>query len=236
MSLNASHQQAEVRDAFETFLDRGARGRDWHGWSSLFTDDAVYTEHCLGQFHGATGIESWITAAMQPVACMTFSLEWTVIEGNYVTFWIWNHLPSPPGSDREFCFPNFSILVYNGDGKWSAEEDFYDPAWAGCVIDWYRAGGSPSQPANPALVPSRPSHPTPPSIAPERHVVMGALADACPPGTAFRHDVVGGSVGIGIYDTDERAYAVIVHVDASGQTVFSQTVTNPNETTNPARR
>lgn len=236
MSLSSSHPTVEVKAAFETFLDRGARGRDWPSWSALFTDNAIYTEHCMGQFHGASGIEEWITAAMQPVAGMTFSVEWSVIEGDLVAFWIWNHLPNPPASAREFCFPNLSILTYAEDGRWSAEEDFYEPAWTGCVIDWYRAGGSPAMSADPTLLPRRPSHPVAPATGPSRAVVSAALAAAAPASSILRHDIIGRSRGIGVFDTDQRAYAVIVHVDNSGTTVFTDTVTNPTEVVNPCYR
>ena len=58
---------------------------------------------------------------------------------------------------------------------WSAEEDFYEPVWTSCVIDWFVAGG--------------------------------------------------------VSDTGERAYAVIAHIDCDGSVTFTQTITNPTETT-----
>lgn len=220
-------------EAFETFLGRGARGRDWPAWAALFTDDAIYTEHCMGQFHGAAGIDTWIRSAMEPVACMTFSVEWAVVEGDFVAFWIWNHLPAPGGSDTEFCFPNLSVLTHAGDGKWSAEEDFYEPAWTSCVIDWFVAGGSAAMTPNPLLVPRAASHPQPPAVGPERSIAAAALANLAPAGSSQRHEVITGAVAVGVFDTDERAYAVIAHVDETGAIVFTQTITNPTETTNP---
>ncbi len=232
----AAAATAATREGFETFLDRGARGRDWPAWAALFTDDAVYTEHCLGQFHGSAAIETWILSAMEPVACMTFSVEWCIIESDRVAFWIWNHLPAPDGrGETEYCFPNLTILSHAGVGMWSAEEDFYEPTWTACVIDWFRAGGSASMPADTTLLPLTKSHPTPPSTGPGRFAVAGALATLAPVGSTLRHDVVEGAVGIGVFDTNERSYAVIVHLDASGSVVFSEVVANPEETTNPFR-
>jgi hypothetical protein len=219
-----------VAAAFAEFLRRGAHGRDWPAWSSLFTDDAVYTEHCLGQFHGAEGIRAWILAAMEPVACMTFSVEWSIIDGPYVAFWIWNHVPDPTGGGRQYAFPNLSILTLADDGRWSAEEDLYDPAWSEtAIIDWYRAGGTPQMDPDPSLVPHASSHPAPPTTAAERDVVARALAAATPPGAAARITVIDGSVGVAVCDTDERTVGVIVHVDGAGTTTFSDTVTNPRE-------
>ena len=232
---------AATRDAFETFLDLGARGRDWPAWAALFTEDAVYTEHCLGQFHGSAAIETWIQSAMEPVACMTFSVEWCIIEADRVAFWIWNHLPAPDGrGDAEYCFPNLTILTHTGGAMWSAEEDFYEPAWTACVIDWFRAGGSASLPADPTLLPMNKSHPLPSggsdvSAGPPRSAVSAALATLAPVGSTLRHDVVEGAAGVGVFDTDERSYAVIAHLDADGSVAFSQLIANPAETTNPFR-
>jgi hypothetical protein len=158
-SIRRFTEPPDIHRAFETFLDRGARGRQWPQWAALFTDDAVYTEHCLGQFRGATAIEAWIVGAMEPVACMTFSVEWRIAQDDLVAFWIWNHLPSR--DNAEYCFPNLTVLTYAGNGRWSAEEDFYEPAWTHCVIDWFRAGGSPAMDADPSLRPIHPSHPSP---------------------------------------------------------------------------
>ncbi len=220
-------------EAFETFLDRGARGRDWPAWAALFTDDAIYTEHCMGRFHGSAGIDTWIRSAMEPVACMTFSVEWAVVEDDFVAFWIWNHLPAPEKSTAEFCFPNLSILTRAGDAMWSAEEDFYEPAWTSCVIDWFVAGGNAAMAPDPSLLPRAASHPAAPAAQPTRDVASTTLATLTPAGSVLRHEVIEGSVAVGVFDTDERAYAVIAHIDATGSVTFTQTITNPTETTNP---
>jgi SnoaL-like domain len=223
-------ERAEVAAAFEHFLDLGARGRDWPSWAGVFTADAVYTEHCLGRYVGADAIRSWIVAAMEPVACMTFSVEWFVIDGPLLSFWIWNHLPDPSGEGREFAFPNLSILEYAGDHRWRSEEDFYDPAWAeGPVGAWFRSGGRPGLVAQPALRPRTPSHPRPPDPPPPRPVVDAVLSAMVEPGWRERTRVVEGGVGVLAVDTDERPVAFVVHVDHTGATTFVQRVENPRE-------
>jgi hypothetical protein len=219
-----------VAAAFGEFLRRGAHGRDWPAWAALFADDAVYTEHCLGRFHGADGIRAWIMSAMEPVACMTFSVEWSIIDSPYVAFWIWNHVPDPTGEGREFAFPNLSVLTLDHGGMWSAEEDLYDPAWSELAItDWYRAGGNPAMAPDPGLVPRTPSHPAPPTTAPGRELIAAALAAATPATAHARLTVIDGSVGVAVCDSPERTYGVIVHVDGTGTTTFTDVVTNPRE-------
>ncbi|MBA3303793.1 MAG: nuclear transport factor 2 family protein [Actinomycetota bacterium] len=142
----------EVEAAFAEFVRLGAKGRDWPAWAALFTEDALYVEHSLGTFHGRQGVHDWIVPTMAPMGAMTFSIDWTIFEEDRVAFYIWNHLPDPAGGAARYGFPNLSVLVYAGDGRFSCEEDFYNPADAERVVgDWYRAGGRADTPADPTL-------------------------------------------------------------------------------------
>ncbi len=122
------HPREEVEEAFAEFIRLGVENRDWPAWAALFTDDAEYIEHNLGHYSGQPAIHDWIVDAMAPFPNMTFSVDWHVIEGDRVAFYIWNHLPDPAGGDTYYSFPNISLIDYAGDGKWFREEDFYNPA------------------------------------------------------------------------------------------------------------
>lgn len=151
-SAETTFSLQEMSAAWEEFQRLGARGRDWPAWAALFTDDATYLEHCLGEYHGPDQIREWILSAMDPVACMTFSVDWAILQPPYLAFNIWNHMPDPAGGDARFSFSNLTLLTYAGNGKWSWEEDFYAPDGAGTtVMAWYRAGGQPTMPADPTI-------------------------------------------------------------------------------------
>ena len=138
----AEFPRAEIEEAWATFQRLGAGEHDWAGWAALFTDDALYEEHFLGTFRGRAAIERWITATMAEYPAMSLWIDWAVIEGNRVAFYIWNNLPDPAGGDTRYGFPNTTIIEYAGDGKWSWEADFYDPADAERVWKaWFDAGG-----------------------------------------------------------------------------------------------
>jgi predicted SnoaL-like aldol condensation-catalyzing enzyme len=170
------HSRAEVEAAFQTFLQRGVVERDWPAWAALFTDDAEYIEHNLGHFQGQPAIHDWIVGAMTPFPNMTFSVDWHVIEGDRVAFYIWNHLPDPEGGDAFHSFPNISLIDYAGDGKWSREEDFYNPADANRVVGgWYKAGGSKATPENDDLVAPPDWAPTPSPVKYEPTEVEAAF-------------------------------------------------------------
>ncbi len=142
----------EVTAAFAEFQRLGAQSRDWPAWAATFTDDALYTEHCLGQFHGADGIRDWLVKQMEPVAPMTFSLDWQIVDPPYVAFNIWNHMPDPAGGGAMYSFCNMSLMIYAGHGKWSWEEDFYSPKGSSeTVTRWYMAGGKPSMTPDPTI-------------------------------------------------------------------------------------
>lgn len=136
------HPRAEVEEAFAEFRRRGVQNHDWPGWAELFTEDALYIEHNLGTFHGREEIKSWITACMRDFPSMTLSIDWWMIDGDRVTFYIWNMLPDPAGGRSEYKFPNTTALGYGGDGLWIYEEDFYNPHDASQVfLSWLEAGG-----------------------------------------------------------------------------------------------
>jgi ketosteroid isomerase-like protein len=155
-------ERSEIEAAFAEFRRRGAEGRDWPAWAEVFTDDAVYIEHCLGRFEGSAGIRTWIDQAMTPVPNMTFSIDWWIIDGDRVAFFIWNHLPDPAGGEARYQFPNLSVLQYGGNGKWISEEDFYSPIDSEReVIGWFKAGGNGSLAPDPSLLPPDGHRPDP---------------------------------------------------------------------------
>jgi SnoaL-like domain len=163
------------RKEFAEFRRLGADGRDWAAWAGLFAPDARYIEHCMGSLDGQPAIAAWIAKAMEPVACMTFSIDWLIFDGDRVAFWIWNHLPDPRGASRPYDFGNLSILTYDGDAL-VCEEDFYSANDSErTVVGWYKAGGKPTMLADPSLVPHAPFHP-PMGEAVER-LLLDGLAD-----------------------------------------------------------
>ena len=130
---------------------------------SLFTDDAEYVDHCLGRFHGREAIAEWIDAGDAcPWRCMTFSIEWAMIDGDRAAFWIWNHLPDPAGHRvRLRRSPTWPSLTYAGDGRWSAAEDFaspQSPARRRRRLAGRRGYGRAWRPTT-SLAPATPSHP-----------------------------------------------------------------------------
>ncbi|MAT03181.1 MAG: hypothetical protein CL421_09120 [Acidimicrobiaceae bacterium] len=138
------YSEEEIRSAFDEYRQRGVINHDWVGWGSLFTDDAHYVEHFLGVFKGREEIIDWIVPTMQDYPNLSMWMEWWVIQDDRVALYIWNNLPDPKGLGKRYGFPNSTILKYAGDGKWSYEEDFYNPVDAERVwSEWFQDGGRP---------------------------------------------------------------------------------------------
>jgi hypothetical protein len=79
---------------------------------------------------------------MQPFPTMEFPPSYALIDGNRVSALIPNILPTPEGDDGYYGFDVNTILHYAGDGKWSFEEDVYNPREAEDVVQrWIAAGG-----------------------------------------------------------------------------------------------
>ena len=167
----------EVEEAWAEFQRRGVQTQDWAGWADLFTDDALYEEHNLGVFHGRDEIKSFIVDTMKDYPEMTLWIEWSVIDGNRIGFYIWNNLPDPTGTGQRFGFPNTTLLEYAGDGKFSFEGDYYNPVDAERVFrSWLEAGGKRTTPQDPSLRGIDNWNPEPPSPAHPRSEVDAELA------------------------------------------------------------
>jgi predicted SnoaL-like aldol condensation-catalyzing enzyme len=167
----------EVEEAWAEFERRGVQTQDWAGWADLFTDGALYEEHNLGVFHGRDEIKSFIVDTMKDYPEMTLWIEWSVIDGNHIGFYIWNNLPDPTGTGQRFGFPNTTLLEYAGDGKFSFEGDYYNPVDAERVFrSWLEAGGKRTTPQDPSLRGIDNWNPQPPSPAHPRAEVDAEFA------------------------------------------------------------
>jgi uncharacterized protein (TIGR02246 family) len=130
----------ELESAFAAYQAAGANG-DWSAWADQFTEDAVYVEHHYGRFEGREAIRDWITKTMSewPGCDMPdFPIDWYVIdeERGWIVCRVLNRMKDP-GDGTVHEEGNITILHYAGDGKWSYEEDVYNPAhFATMVKGW----------------------------------------------------------------------------------------------------
>lgn len=134
-------KRSELEAAFEkyqeTALAAGTSG-DWNQWADLFTEDATYVEHLFGTLGGREAIRHWIsrTMARSPNNEMKFfPVEWYMIdkERGWVVCQVWNRMVDPGDGSLHQAY-NFTLLKYAGDGKWSYEEDIYNPQHFGDMI------------------------------------------------------------------------------------------------------
>lgn len=137
----------EIEAAFERYqqaaLEGGTTG-DWNGWADLFTEDATYIEHHYGTLGGREAIRAWIHKTMGewPGNEMPhFPIEWYMIDEDkgWVVCQVWNRLADPGDGSLHQQY-NFTLLKYAGNGRWSYEEDIYNPAhFATTVGEWMKA-------------------------------------------------------------------------------------------------
>jgi len=145
----------ELEQAHRNFIDTAARcgeSGDWRAWADLFTEDAEYLEHTFGSFHGRDEIYAWIsgTMAQWPNSAMTtYPHTWCVCDEER-GWWICRieNRMKDPGDGSIHQAHNITVLHYAGDMKFSYEEDAYNPAAFGPMIQsWTEAylanGGEP---------------------------------------------------------------------------------------------
>jgi hypothetical protein len=135
------HSRDEIVAAFDHYqtvaFEAGQSGR-WDAWADLFTEDARYIEHLYGEFQGREEIRNWISSTMSvwPNSAFTsFPVEWYTVDEarGWVIAHIWNRLEDP-GDGSVFQEYNLSVLHYAGDGRWSFEEDVYNPEKFAVVV------------------------------------------------------------------------------------------------------
>jgi len=139
----------ELLGAFQDYRqvrDRASRTGDWDSWANMFTEDAHYVEHAYGEMHGRETIRAWIVGVMKPFPTMTFPEGWSVIdeERGAVVWESWNAFPEPFQPDGSpYRFPNWTRIVYAGEGLWKSEEDIYNPQKDAPEVmkAWIAAGG-----------------------------------------------------------------------------------------------
>jgi predicted SnoaL-like aldol condensation-catalyzing enzyme len=135
----------EALDRYSRAVDGFSESGDWSGFADLFTEDVVYTEHSYGVFQGREAVRKWIVDVMKPFPKMRFSHEWVAFDedNDAMVVCIRNILDHPSDSSVDLWFPNWSRVVYAGDGLFSSQEDVYNPHRDAprVVGEWLQAGG-----------------------------------------------------------------------------------------------
>ena len=70
----------ELEKAFQHYWRTGAVGEDWDAWADLFTEDATYVEHVLGNLKGREEIRAWIKPIMEQFGELYTVYEWHVVD------------------------------------------------------------------------------------------------------------------------------------------------------------
>ena len=134
----------ELEDEFEKYQARAlkaATSHDWREWADQFTEDATYIEHHYGRIGGREAISNWIQSTMDEWPnneMIYFPIEWYMIdeETGWVVCQVWNRF-ADPGDGSIHQEYNFTLLKYAGNGKWSYEEDVYNPAHFATMVGGY---------------------------------------------------------------------------------------------------
>jgi hypothetical protein len=144
--LMGQFSREELVAAHDRFIEVAARcgeSREWREWSEMFTPDAEYLEHTFGHFHGREEIYNWIQPLMNqwPNSEMTtFPHDWCVVDEER-GWWICQieNRFRDPGDGSIHQAHNITILHYAGDGMFSYEEDAYNPANFGPMVEAWLA-------------------------------------------------------------------------------------------------
>jgi predicted SnoaL-like aldol condensation-catalyzing enzyme len=165
-TTDSEYGREEIEAAWAEYQRRGVGKHDWPAWADMFTDDARYEEHFLGVFEGRAAISKFIVDVMKEYSAMSLWIEWSIIDGDRIGFYIWNNLPDPSGTGKRYAFPNTTFLHYAGNGRFDFEADYYNPADAERVFaEWLADGGKRDTPQDRTLRGIEGWNPAPPTPA-----------------------------------------------------------------------
>lgn len=134
----------ELEKAFELWhgtIGDCVQSNEWGPFIALFTEDAEYHEISAGLLRGHEQIRGWVDFAMAQFPGTEFVdlyEHWHVIDEQAGTIVAkLGNVMRDPGDGSRLDVPNIAVLRYAGDGKFSAQEDWYDPAaFVNQVMDW----------------------------------------------------------------------------------------------------
>jgi len=120
------YSRDEIEQAFRAYWQTGAVGEDWDAWADLFSVDAEYVEHVLGNLKGREAIRAWIKPIMAQYSEIYTVYEWHSVDADAgrVIVYMQNRRDHPSGNGC-IDFPGVTILEYAGGGQWKREEDFW---------------------------------------------------------------------------------------------------------------
>lgn len=135
----------ELHEAYQLFSDvsdQCAASADYNAFADLFTEDCTYVEHVFGEMHGRDEVRNWIVPLMKsyPNDQMRYTHDWVLFdeENGRVVFSARTHM-SDPGDGSSHSATNWTMIDYAGGGLFSREEDIYNPAHFGKMIESWLA-------------------------------------------------------------------------------------------------
>jgi SnoaL-like domain len=118
------------------------RTGDWDAFVDSFTEDVRYIEHHYGEYHGRQAVRDWIVPTMRqwPLDQMQeYPWEWYTIDAEQG----WGqaaNVMTDSSDGQVYKATNYTRLVYGGEGLFSEEEDMYNPADFGPMVEaWVKA-------------------------------------------------------------------------------------------------
>ena len=127
--------RAEIEAAFDRYQAAALKGGttgDWDDWADCFTEDCTYIEHLYGEMGGREAVRTWIHQMMvettRATRCRHFPIEWYAIDEDrgWIVCQVWNRMRDP-GDGSVHQEYNLTVLHYAGGGRFSYEEDIYNP-------------------------------------------------------------------------------------------------------------
>jgi hypothetical protein len=123
---HVSFDRDEVEQAFRLLWQTGPVGEDWDAQAALYTPDAVYLDHFYGRMT-MDEFRVWCRDLMAVQFPELYTVyEWHMAdETGRVVVHMQNRRDNPEAGAAPVDFPSVTIYQYAGEGRWSAETDYW---------------------------------------------------------------------------------------------------------------
>ncbi len=123
----AQYPNEEILAMYQKYVNtRNRIGSGQLGWDALadfFTEDAIFIDPAWGRVVGIEAIRKFMVESMAGLEDWSFPHEWAMAEDDRVIARWQNRLPGRREDGSFYQAPGYSLLVYDGDGHFSFEED-----------------------------------------------------------------------------------------------------------------
>ncbi len=123
----AQYPNEEILNMYQRYVNTRHRIQagqlGWDALAEFFTEDAIFVDPAWGRVEGIEAIRRFLVESTAGLEDWSTHHEWAMAEDDRVVARWSKRLPGRRADGGFYEAPGYSLLVYDGDGHFSYEED-----------------------------------------------------------------------------------------------------------------